>query len=78
MMTGKNSRGVETMTKIVLIEGMKCAGCVTIVKEKFEAIKGVTAVRVNLEKNEATITSQDDIPLSLLEEALADTKFVVS
>ncbi|MBP2099362.1 heavy-metal-associated domain-containing protein [Enterococcus rivorum] len=66
------------MEKAVSIEGMKCDGCVNIVKEKFEVIKGITSVIIDLEKKAATIKSEEELSIDLLKEALADTKFIVS
>ena len=39
------------MKKELLLEGMKCDGCVATVKEKFSAIAGVEEVIVDLEEN---------------------------
>ena len=69
---------MKNMKKIVSIEGMKCDGCLNIVKEKFEGIKGINSVMIDLEKKEATIDSEEELSMSLLKEALADTKFIVS
>lgn len=38
------------MKKELLLEGMKCDGCVATVKEKFSAIAGVEEVIVDLEE----------------------------
>lgn len=65
------------MEKTVTINGMKCDGCVTIVKEKFGAISGVTAVDVNLEQKQAAITSDQEVTTSALQQALAETKFEI-
>lgn len=40
------------MEKTVTINGMKCDGCVNIVKENFEKIAGVQSATVDLEKNQ--------------------------
>lgn len=65
------------MNQTVTIEGMKCDGCVGIVKEKFEAISGVSAVTVQLEDKKATLTANKEISKDELQAALADTKFTV-
>lgn len=65
------------MNQTVKIEGMKCDGCVGIVKEKFEAIDGVTAVEVQLDTKQATIDASSELSKTQLEAALADTKFTV-
>lgn len=69
---------MKKMEKTVSIEGMKCDGCVNIVKEKFEGIKGIMSVIIDLEKKAATIKSEEELSIDLLKEALADTKFIVS
>ncbi|MCB5951595.1 heavy-metal-associated domain-containing protein [Enterococcus sp. BWT-B8] len=66
------------MNQTVAIEGMKCDGCVGIVKEKFEAIPGVKAVDVQLDEKKATITADNEISKEQLQAALADTKFTVA
>ncbi|WP_321385866.1 heavy metal-associated domain-containing protein [uncultured Enterococcus sp.] len=66
------------MSQTVKIEGMKCDGCVGIVKEKFEAIDGVTAVDVQLDAKQATIEAKTELSNAQLEAALADTKFTIA
>lgn len=66
------------MSQTVKIEGMKCDGCVKIVKEKFEAIDGVTSVDVQLEEKQATIDAANNLSEEQLAAALADTKFTVT
>lgn len=65
------------MSQTVTIEGMKCDGCVGIVKEKFEAIKGVQFVDVQLDTKQATIDADSELSKAQLDAALADTKFTV-
>lgn len=66
------------MSQTVTIEGMKCDGCVNIVKEKFEAIAGVKSVDVQLEEKQATIEATSELSKEQLAAALADTKFTVA
>ncbi|MFY9902304.1 MAG: heavy metal-associated domain-containing protein [Trichococcus sp.] len=66
------------MEKELMLEGMKCDGCVATVKEKFSAIVGVEEVTVNLEGKKATIKMNQDISEATFNEALADTKFKVT
>lgn len=66
------------MEKTLSIEGMKCEGCAKIIKEKFEAITGITDVTIHLEKKEAIIASQAEIEIDYLKEALSDTKFTIN
>lgn len=66
------------MEQTVQINGMKCDGCVKIVKEKFEAISGVQEVNVSLEDKKAVITGVEPVSDEQLTQALADTKFTVA
>ena len=66
------------MEKTVAINGMKCDGCVNIVKENFEKIAGVQSATVDLEKKSAFITSDREISNDELQQSLSETKFTVA
>ncbi|WP_086331323.1 heavy-metal-associated domain-containing protein [Candidatus Enterococcus mansonii] len=66
------------MEKTVTINGMKCDGCVTIVKENFEKITGVQVASVDLENKSASVTSDREISNEELQAALSETKFIVA
>jgi copper chaperone len=66
------------MKKELIIEGMKCEGCASTVREKFEAIEGVQSVTIDLANKKAIIESQSDIHKDTFVSALSDTKYVVS
>ncbi|MDK2780456.1 MAG: copper chaperone [Trichococcus sp.] len=66
------------MEKELMLEGMKCDGCVATVQERFSAIAGVEKVTVDLEGKKATVQMNQDIPEAAFNEALADTKFKVT
>ncbi|MTD42160.1 heavy-metal-associated domain-containing protein [Erwinia sp. CPCC 100877] len=66
------------MEKTVTINGMKCDGCVKIVKENFEKIAGVQAAAVDLENKSAVVTSEREISNEELQNALSETKFTVA
>lgn len=53
------------------ILGMTCSGCQKKISEKLNSVEGVTA-DVNLENNTATITSDQEIELSVLNDALGE------
>ncbi|PQA92948.1 copper-translocating P-type ATPase [Chryseobacterium shigense] len=53
------------------ILGMTCSGCQKKISEKLNSVEGVTA-DVNLENNTATITSDQEIKLSVLNDALGE------
>ncbi|MHC5216788.1 heavy-metal-associated domain-containing protein [Enterococcus sp. LJL128] len=65
------------MNQTVKIEGMKCDGCVGIVKEKFEALSGVREAEVNLAEKKAVLSVEQELSQTELEQALAETKFTI-
>lgn len=66
------------MEKTVTINGMKCDGCVTIVKENFEKINDIQSATVNLAQKSAVIESNREISTQELQDALSETKFTVA
>ncbi|KGR73319.1 heavy-metal-associated domain-containing protein [Streptococcus phocae subsp. phocae] len=55
------------------ISGLKCDGCVKKVTELLQTVPGVTAVEVNRDQNEVTVSG---LPLSpILKRALKGSKF---
>jgi copper chaperone CopZ len=66
------------MEKELMLEGMKCDGCVATVKEKFSAIAGVEEVTVDLEGKKAKVKMTQDISETTFNEALSSTKFKVT
>jgi len=59
-------------------EGITCSGCVKDISEKFRAIEGVKNVSMNTSFNEVLIVSEQEVPLSTLQEAIAyDTKYKI-
>ncbi|MGY0402508.1 heavy-metal-associated domain-containing protein [Carnobacterium jeotgali] len=65
------------MKNEVLVEGMKCTGCASTVQEKFEAIKGVESVEVNLENKKVVVESKTEIDRDTFKSALSGTKYSV-
>lgn len=65
------------MTKTINIEGMVCVNCVKHVEEALNDISGVSDVSVSLEKNNATITVNDDMDNTILEQAIVDAGYEV-
>ena len=66
------------MEKELMLEGMKCDGCVATVEEKFSAIAGVEKVTVDLDGKNATVQMNQDISETTFNEALSGTKFKVT
>lgn len=65
------------MKQEVTVKGMTCQGCANAVKTKFEKIKGVNSVEVDLDNDRATLTTEIEIPKDSLQTALEDTNYKV-
>jgi len=61
--------GNETMTKIMIIEGMMCTHCTGRVEKALSALDGVSAVEMSLEGKSATLTLSGPVD----DQVLADT-----
>jgi len=59
----------------VKIKGMSCQHCVNSTKEALEKIPGVSDVKVNLEKGEATY--QGEVDAKVIKEAISKIGFEV-
>ena len=57
------------------IEGVKCGGCVTIVREKLSKLDNVDNIEVNIQ--EKTVVVEGDASKEDLQVALADTNFKI-
>lgn len=57
------------------IEGMKCEGCIKIVKERFSLVPGVSTVKVSLDAHQEIV--EGDYVVQQLVKALEDTKFSI-
>ena len=66
------------MEKELMLEGMKCDGCVATVKEKFSDIDCVEEVTFYMEGKKATVKMNQDISETTFNEALSGTKFKVT
>jgi len=65
------------MKQIIEIKGMSCAHCVMHVKEALMEIEGITEVEVDLEKNTATILSNEEIKKEIIVEAIENVGYQV-
>lgn len=63
------------MEKVYNIEGVKCGGCVAVVKEKLNDIEGVETVEVDISKKKLIVVGAAD--KDVLQKALSDTKFKI-
>lgn len=66
-------------TTTLNVSGMTCQGCVRSVTKVLQAVPGVTAVDVSLERGQARVTHQPDQPgLAALKQAVEDAGYEVS
>lgn len=63
------------MEKVYNIEGVKCGGCVAVVKEKLNDIEGIETVEVDISKKKLIVVGTVD--KDVLQKALSDTKFKI-
>ena len=59
------------------VEGMTCQHCVNAVTEEVSALPGVTAVVVNLEGGQVSVTSEDAITVEALAGAIDEAGYVL-
>ena len=55
-------KGDLDMKKTVVVEGMSCMHCVAAVEKALRAVKGVSAVKVDLAGKVAEVTLSEDVP----------------
>lgn len=74
--TNKKER-VDTMKKVLDIEGMMCQHCVAHVNKALSAVEGVEAVEVSLENKNAAVTLAADVSDEVLVKAVVDAGYEV-
>lgn len=74
--TNKKER-VDTMKKVLDIEGMMCQHCVAHVNKALSGIEGVEAVEVSLENKNAAVTLAADVSDDVLTKAVVDAGYEV-
>lgn len=74
--TNKKER-VDTMKKVLDIEGMMCQHCVAHVNKALSGIEGVEAVEVSLENKNAAVTLAADVSDDALVKAVVDAGYEV-
>ena len=62
----------------IKINGMHCGHCVASVTKSMEDIDGVSNVQVDLDKGEATYTSEKDVAIDIIKEAITKIGFEVA
>ena len=63
--------------QVVKIEGMHCEHCASKVEGCINSIPEVKKVKVNLAKQEAIITADENIDLAKIKDSLKETNFNV-
>lgn len=74
--TNKKER-VDTMKKVLDIEGMMCQHCVAHVNKALSGVEGVEAVEVSLENKNATVTLAAEVSDDVLTKAVVDAGYEV-
>lgn len=74
--TNKKER-IDTMKKVLDIEGMMCQHCVAHVNKALSGIEGVEAVEVSLENKNAAVTLAADVSDDALVKAVVDAGYEV-
>lgn len=65
------------MTHEYHISGMTCSGCASTVEKALSKVEGVESVKVDLKESKATITMHHHIPLSTLQEGMANLHYQI-
>lgn len=71
------TEGENNMTEILKIEGMMCEHCKARVIKALEAVDGVKAVSVDLEKKTAEVEADSSVDVSALKAAVTDAGYDV-
>ena len=67
----------ENKTHTLTVEGMMCQHCVAHVKKALEAVKGVSAVTVDLDTRTATVEALSTVSVDALATAVKDAGYEV-
>lgn len=68
---------VDTMKKVLDVEGMMCQHCVAHVNKALSGLEGVEAVEVSLENKTATVTLAKEVADDVLTKAVVDAGYEV-
>ena len=74
----KNEKEINTMEKIIKIEGMMCGHCEASVKKALEALDGVISADVSHDKGTAVVALEKDVADDVLTKAVEDKDFKVT
>lgn len=73
-----DKKEMNTMTKVLKVDGMMCEHCVAHVKKALEGVAGVSAADVSLEKKQATVTLGGDVSDAALKAAVEEAGYTVT
>lgn len=73
-----DKKEMNTMTKVLKVDGMMCEHCVAHVKKALEGVSGVSAADVSLEKKQATVTLGGDVSDAALKSAVEEAGYTVT
>lgn len=59
------------------VTGMSCNGCKSHVEKALSGVEHVTSVHVDLEKAEAVVDMNEEVPFSKLKDALSDSHYTI-
>lgn len=75
--TSNKKERVDTMKKVLDVEGMMCQHCVAHVTKALQGVAGVESVEVSLENKNATVTLASDVADDVLTKAVVDAGYEV-
>ncbi|EGO7931965.1 heavy-metal-associated domain-containing protein [Enterococcus faecalis] len=62
----------------VFIDGMKCTGCATTVRNTLETNKSLSVEKIDLKKGIVTFKTDSRLSLTLINQLLKDTKYTAT
>lgn len=66
------------MKEVLKVEGMSCGHCVNSIESNVGELKGVSSVKVDLEKNEVAVEFDNDETLREIKETIEDQGYEVA
>lgn len=63
--------------KVYRVEGMTCDHCKNAVTQELSALDGVSAVDVSVEAGTATVTSEQELGIDIVREAIDEAGYVL-
>ncbi len=70
-----DKKGMDTMKKVLKVDGMMCAHCQAHVQKALSEVPGVTEAAVDLEKKEAVVTLAQDVADQTLMDAVTEAGY---